>query len=37
MSGIVAGGGMPEGKGIMRWIRWACRMVLPFGRTGRRP
>jgi hypothetical protein len=35
MSGIVAGGGMPEGKGILRWLKWAWRMVVPSRGTGR--
>ena len=33
MSGIVAGGGMPEGSGVMRWVRWLWRMAFP-GRPG---
>ena len=27
MSGIVAGGGMPEGSGVMRWVKWLWRML----------
>lgn len=34
MSGIVAGGGMPEGKGWLRWLKWAWRMIFP-GRSSR--
>ena len=36
MSGIVAGGGMPEGSGLMRWVKWLWRMLVPSRRPGSR-
>ena len=34
MNGIIAGGGLPEGRGLRKWLRWALRVIFP-GRGGR--
>ncbi len=36
MSGIVAGGGMPEGSGWKGWAKWLWRMLVPARRPGGR-
>jgi hypothetical protein len=33
VSGIIAGGGLPEGKGWRRWLKMMLRAVFP-GRGG---
>jgi hypothetical protein len=34
MSGIIAGGGLPEGKGWRRWLAMLLQTLFP-GRRGR--
>jgi hypothetical protein len=34
VNGIIAGGGLPEGSGWRKWLRWVLRVILP-GRGGR--